>query len=64
MPKLQCPLNNCQYFTESEHKIRTHIIDHNPELIYDFAFENKLLPGSENQDTFHFVVNEIVRLCK
>ncbi len=64
MTKVQCPLKNCRYFTTSEHKIRTHIVKHNPELIYDFAFDNGLLPGSENNDTFHFVVNEIMRLCK
>ncbi len=64
MPDFNCPLKNCQYSTTSEHKIRSHIVNHNSELIYDFAFNNKLLPGSESQDTFHFVVNEIVGLCR
>ena len=60
MNKFNCPLKNCRYSTTSEQYIRNHVVTHNPELIFDFAFEKGLLPGATNNDTFHYVVNRIV----
>ncbi len=58
--KFICIIKNCVYVSNSRLKFRCHIVNHSPDDIYDYAFENGLLSGNEANDTFQRIVNCIM----